>query len=185
MEIDGVLETLYLKPGEMVVRTGPARITTVLGSCIAVTLFAPRLRAGAICHALLPVCKELDRCREPCRTPHKYVNCVVPEMVRALQRRGAATREIEVKLFGGADMFGPVKRNDYLTVGRQNIHAAVQAVEARGLKIRLRDVGNSHGRKIHFFPHTGEVWMKRLGAGQRPALQSDRALLDPQPSRSG
>lgn len=185
METGRALETVYLKPGDMIVRTEPAKITTVLGSCVAVTLFAARLRAGAVCHALLPVCKEMTVCRERCRNPHKYVACVVPEMVRTLQMMGAAVREIEVKLFGGADMFGPVKRNDYLTVGRQNIHAAVHAVEACGLRIRLRDVGNSHGRKIHFFPHTGEVWMKRLGAGQRPALRSDRALLDPQPSRSG
>ncbi len=185
METGEVLETLYLKPGEMVVRTEPARITTVLGSCIALTMFAPRLRAGAICHALLPVCKELDRCRERCGTPYKYVNCVVPEMVRGLQRYGAAAREIEVKLFGGADMFGPVRRDGYLSVGRQNIQAALQAVERFDLRIRLSDVGNSHGRKIHFFPHTGEVWMKRLGSGQRPAVQSDRILINSQPARSG
>lgn len=176
MAAGGELEAIYLKPGEMVVRTEPARITTVLGSCIAVTMYAARLRTGAVCHALLPICKEMPLCRERCQSPYKYVNCVVPEMVRRLQRCGAASREIEVKLFGGADMFGPSRRNAYLSVGRQNIRAAIHAVERFGLKVRLKDVGDHHGRKIHFFPHTGEVWMKRLGNGQRPAMNAQPSV---------
>ncbi len=173
MEIPSQLETLYLKPGEMAIRTRPTKVTTVLGSCIALTLFVPRLRAGAICHALLPVCKEQPICRERCRSPHKYVNCVVPEMVRGLQEYGATVREMEVKLFGGADMFAHPRRNDALSVGRQNINAALHAVSAHALRIRLKDVGDGHGRKIHFFSHTGEVWMKRLGGGQRPVERMD------------
>jgi len=159
------LEDIYLRPGDMVIRDGPAKITTVLGSCIAVTLFASRLRVGAICHALLPVCNERSVCREWCQTPYKYVNCVVPEMVRRLLSCGATLREIEAKLFGGADMFGPKHRNGFLSVGRQNIRAAVHAVSACGLRIKLQDVGGANGRKIYFYAHTGDVWMKRLGSG--------------------
>lgn len=178
------LDNLYLKPGEMVFRNDPVRVTTVLGSCIALTMFVGRLGAGAICHALLPVCKEMPFCRERCRNPHKYVACVVPEMIRGLQGYGAAVREIEVKLFGGADMFSPVRREGVLSVGRQNIEAAVRAVTDWHLRIKLSDVGESHGRKIYFFPHTGEVWMKRLGAGA-PAGRAVRADRTVQPMGNG
>lgn len=162
----------------MVFRNEPVRVTTVLGSCIAVTMFVGRLKAGAICHALLPVCKEMGVCRERCQNPYKYVECVVPEMIRGLQGYGAGLREIEVKLFGGADMFATSPREGHLSVGRQNIASARRTVAARDLRIKLSDVGDRYGRKIYFFPHTGEVWMKRLGAGPSPGrpVTADRTL---------
>lgn len=150
----------------MIVRDAPAKITTVLGSCIAMSLFVPKLKAGAICHALLPVCREQRTCRERCINPYKYVNCVIPEMIRRLEEMGAGPREMEAKLFGGADMFSNNSKNGAMSVGRQNIQAAIQTVAACGVKLKLSDVGLDHGRKLHFFPHTGDVWMKRLGNKQ-------------------
>ncbi len=170
------MENIYLKPGDMVVRNDPVKITTVLGSCIALTLFASRLRMGAICHALLPACNEMPACRDRRRNPYKYVDCVIPEMVQALLSSGATLRDLEVKLFGGADMFSPGRRNGFLSVGGQNIAAAVHAVAACDLRIKLKDVGSNHGRKIYFFPHTGEVWMKRLGLSRRPEPDASRAV---------
>ncbi|MGA2108628.1 MAG: hypothetical protein ABSH25_13400 [Syntrophorhabdales bacterium] len=45
---------VFLKPGEIYVGEEPAEISTILGSCVSVTMFSKRVRVGAICHALLP-----------------------------------------------------------------------------------------------------------------------------------
>ncbi len=159
---------LYLKPGEMAFKDKPTRVTTVLGSCIAVTMFVERLGVGAVCHALLPACREIEMCDERCAMPYRYVSCVVPDMVARFVRMGAAPGEIQVKMFGGGDMFGPARREGMsASVGSQNIRAARQALEEHRLRIRHEDVGGRHGRKIHFLTHTGDVWLKRLNRENR------------------
>jgi len=150
---------LFLKPGEMVVSSEPMVITTLLGSCVAVTMFNPRLRLGAICHALLPSCRREQSCRH--HDSGKYVECAVALMLEELQLRGVLESEIEAKLFGGSDMFDPVD-GGRLSVGRQNIEMALKVLEASSLRILTRDLGGPRGRKIIFHTHTGEVFLKRL-----------------------
>ena len=48
------LARVYLKPGELHFATGPTVVSTVLGSCVSVTMFDRLSGAAAICHALLP-----------------------------------------------------------------------------------------------------------------------------------
>ena len=48
------MKKVFLRPGDVTVGKAPAEVSTVLGSCVSVTMFAERLKLGAICHALLP-----------------------------------------------------------------------------------------------------------------------------------
>ncbi|MCP4351914.1 MAG: chemotaxis protein CheD [Desulfobacterales bacterium] len=153
----------YLKAGDILVTEKPFKVSTVLGSCVSVTMFSRRFKIAAICHALMPVCIEKASCLVSCAAPFKYVNCVVPDMVRRMQSRGVSPKEIETKLFGGSDMFGPgTDRERALSVGNLNIEAAVSAVRAENLVLKVTDVGGEFGRKIFFYTNTGEVWLKHL-----------------------
>lgn len=157
------LPVFYLKGSDLFVSKKPAKVVTVLGSCVCVTMFDSHLGIAAICHALLPVCAKKETCIVSCAEPFKYVNCVVPDMVRRMRRYGIRPRKIEVKLFGGSDMFGPrTKYEKTASVGRQNIEAAVRAISGENLLLKVTDVGGLLGRKIFFYTHTGEVWLKRL-----------------------
>lgn len=149
------LPAVYLKPGEVYFSDKPTLVTTVLGSCIAVTMFYHRLNLGAICHGLLP--------KGSCTDGFKYVDCSIREMVQRYDTYGINRSEIEVKLFGGSDMFDISERRDgCLTVGNQNVSMAIQVVEKEHLRLLTSDIGGSQGRKIHFKTHTGEVFLKRL-----------------------
>ena len=56
-----------------------------------------------------------------CGQQAKYVECVVPWMVRQFIEAGAQLREIEVKVFGGADMFNSTgKGGASISIGKQN-----------------------------------------------------------------
>ena len=48
------LAPLRLKPGELLICREPHEVTTVLGSCVSITMFNARLGLAAICHAMLP-----------------------------------------------------------------------------------------------------------------------------------
>src|SRR5208283_671639 len=111
------LPSIYLKPGEMFISDKPASVLTVLGSCIAVTLFNPRLRIGAICHGFLPMCKKENPCGATCDEGFRYVDCSIRRMWKT-KSLGMGHSEIEVKIFGGAETI--FKNGDTETVGMQN-----------------------------------------------------------------
>ena len=45
---------VYLAPGEFRFATSPTRLRTILGSCVAVTLWHPERKIGGMCHYMLP-----------------------------------------------------------------------------------------------------------------------------------
>ncbi|HOP41774.1 MAG TPA: chemotaxis protein CheD, partial [Geobacteraceae bacterium] len=72
---------IFLKPGEMHFAVNPTIVTTVLGSCIAVTMYSKELHTGAICHAILP--EELMT-----GDPYRYVDSSIRAMLQRFQRHG-------------------------------------------------------------------------------------------------
>lgn len=157
--------TFYLKPGEFVISDEPALVTTVLGSCVSVTMFSPRLKIGAICHGLLPLCKDDGPCDNACGNGFKYVDCSVRLMLAEFRKKGVSSAELETKLFGGSDMFVPAElRPGSITVGRQNVDAAFRICELEGVQVMNSDTGGVYTRKIIFHTHTGDVYLKRTSA---------------------
>lgn len=163
------LPVITLKPAELFISERPSIVRTVLGSCVAVTMFDRRLGISAICHALLPGSDEGSELDTHTSGPYKYVNSVVPLMVQRLRNYGVETEHLEVKLFGGADMMSArMGRPNYHPVGKSNIDAVIQAINAQNLKVKVSDVGGHMGRKILFYTHTGEILLKRIKSGTEP-----------------
>lgn len=161
------LPVVYLKPGEMIFSTTPNLIVTVLGSCLSVTMYSARLEIGAICHGVLAHCDKSTGDCDGCLEPFKYVDCSIREMLKAFRQFNVKPRDIEIKIFGGADMFGkrPVRKG-IVSVGKQNIKAAQKVLKSEGLAVLSADTGGLQGRKIFFFTQTGEVLLKRLRRGE-------------------
>ncbi len=76
---------------------------------------------------------------------------------------GIGRGEIEVKVFGGSDMFSADDKPGIgIAVGAQNVEMALTVIEREELRLLVSDVGGYRGRKIVFYTHTGEVLLKRL-----------------------
>ena len=184
MKLSHLETTRYLKPAEMFFVDKPLLIKTILGSCITVTMFSQRAgaaAAAAACHALLPTCGQDSPCYNlACTQRHKYVDCIIPLMLKKFKKMGIDASEIEVKLFGGADMFESNGKGS-ARVGSMNVEMARKVLEKYGLRLKSFDVGGTSGRKILFDTKTGEVWMKRLNQGRNQLLLDEgqkRLLLD-------
>ncbi len=96
----------------------------------------------------------------------RYLDCSVKAMIEAFEQKGIKRQEIEIKIFGGSDMFESKRvQGKPVTVGRQNIEMAKSVLQTAGLKVAAEHLGGKVGRKILFFTNTGEVLMKRLGSG--------------------
>lgn len=149
------LPKVYLKPGELHFAATPAVVTTVLGSCVSVTMFDRLSGTAAICHALLPEGPRSDAFR--------YVDSSIIHMLEMFAAHGVNRQRLEVKVFGGADMLGAGGRR--VGVGRRNVEIATLVLAANGLTVAAQDVGGTRGRKLFFVTHTGEVFLKRLRRG--------------------
>lgn len=155
------IPTIFLKPGEQHFAVTPTIVTTVLGSCISITMHSPEHGKSAICHAVLPY--EITS-----GEPFRYVDSAIAAMLRMFNRHGIRKTALEVKLFGGADILShSEKRYRDMTVGKQNILRARQIFEKEQLSLLSYDVGGTRGRKIFFNTQTGVIYLKRLRAVTR------------------
>lgn len=146
----------FLKPGEIFVSREPVIVSTILGSCVAITVFNERLKAGGICHALLPENRSLQD-----DGYGRYVDSAIAHILRSMVAMGIRKEEMEIKLFGGADVLEILDAKKS-SVGRQNVERALEIVKSEGLLLTHSDVGGKTGRNIRFYTHTGAVLLRRI-----------------------
>jgi chemotaxis protein CheD len=156
------LPEIYLCPGEMVLAREPTILATILGSCIGVTFWCARLGIGALCHSILPKCPLLLSGKVSPLVGHRYVDFCVLSLASQFDTLGAVRTEIQVKLFGGADVNFVNPANARPTIGKLNSEVAMQMLANQGYLIAASSVGNNFGRKIRFNTGTGEVQLVRL-----------------------
>jgi chemotaxis protein CheD len=97
------------------------------------------------------------------------VDFSIRHQARQFDEMGACRRDLEVKLFGGADVLRAAGTpRGKPTVGAQNCKVAEEALAEEGFTVSASDVGGIRGRRIHFHTGTGEVLLHRLGAGSGP-----------------
>jgi len=140
--------------GQSLFAREPTQLTTILGSCVAITLYSPRRRAGMLSHVVLPQSKG------SMSNPAKFADTAVPHMLSTLKSQGVEPRELTAKLVGGACMFGS---GTCARIGESNVQAVVQALEAVGLRIAGRDVNGTRGRRICFDLATGCITVTSVG----------------------
>ena len=146
----------YLKPGEVLVSRKPVLVTTVLGSCVAVTMFSPGQCVGAICHAMLanPSSRSGDLL---------YVETAVRYIYGKMVKYDAID-DMVVKLFGGAQVLDAANYSSTkLTVGEQNVARAEDVLKSLGLTISKVDTGGVRGRKLFFSIKNGDVFLRKMG----------------------
>jgi chemotaxis protein CheD len=143
--------------GQAIFATEPSRLTTILGSCVAVTLYSTRRRVGMMSHIVLP------KSRNGSENPAKYADTAIPHMLSALRCEGVGPKDLTAKLVGGASMFGTGQISG---IGENNVQAAIQALGDAGIGVAASDAGGTAGRRVTFDLATGTITVACVG---RPA----------------
>lgn len=161
--LDKSIPITFLQTGDCYIGVQPTMITTVLGSCLAVTLHAPKMGIGTICHAFLP---DSTTSKSPLRAEPqicRFVDTALQNMLETMDKLGVPRRDLIVKMFGGSTGLA-VRNVDHTSydIGRRNIAMARRLLKFVRLDIQVEDVGGQRGRKLMFNTHTGEVWVKKL-----------------------
>jgi chemotaxis protein CheD len=170
-DVKADMSQVYLQPGDLYVARSPAIIRTILGSCLGATFWSARLGVGGLCHALLPRCPPNTAVPASRAHGYRYVDFCLRDMVRQFDQMGAFRREVEVKLFGGADVL-PVGDADARrrSVGKQNCDTAIEILRVEGFQVVASSLGGTLGRNIRFNTETGEVLLRFLS---HPLIKED------------
>lgn len=149
-------EKIYLGPGDFWFGKAPAHLHTILGSCIAITVWHPRLRIGGMCHYLLPNAEV----RKPEGLQARTAGEAMALFLQAIRRHGTSPQDYQVKLFGGASLLlnpqGRAPQSSSVSV--QNIMAAYQLLKLYGFSVMKESVGGSGSRRLVFDLSSGDAW---------------------------
>ncbi len=151
---------IFLQPGEYFVGNADYRIRTLLGSCVSITLWHPRLRIGAMSHFLLASRPS----RSPAEPDGRYGEEVMWLMLRELRTAGVMPTECQGKIFGGGDMF-PGARTTPIHVGKRNGETARELLHAHGIPILSESLFGVGHRQIIFDVSSGNVWSRQVTPG--------------------
>jgi chemotaxis protein CheD len=146
-----------LNPGQLSFGGGELRLKTMVGSCVAVTLWHPTLRVGGMCHYLVPSRErahsgELDG---------RYANEALELLMRSVRRTGTPSEQWQVKVFGGGNMFPNLQGTAAGHVGDRNVEVARELLRHHGLRLLAEDVAGLVYRNVVFNVWSGEVWVRR------------------------
>ncbi len=162
-------EQIFLLPGQWYFGASGAMVRTLLGSCVALTLWHPQRRAGGMCHYLLPARAKpggpgLDG---------RFANEAVELLVQALTRAGTKPSDYLVDLYGGADTMPDQVHTHKFNIGERNIEKALELVDHYGFQLQTVDVGGNDPRNVTLDMKTGQVELKRgkpVGATLAPSV---------------
>ncbi len=111
-----VQNDVVLQIGDFHFGGGRTRIRTLLGSCISITLWHPRLKIGGMCHYLLPRRGNTDLAQTA--SEGNYAEGAMQLFMRELRRTRTAPDEYVAKLFGGGHIVG-LDQRDQIASGRR------------------------------------------------------------------
>ncbi len=161
-EPEAVLREVHVQPGESHLVRGPMILRTVLGSCVGVTFWVPRLELAALCHPMLPFYQAKPAVRMSPAVGRRYVDFAIRDLAGQFDSFAVGRTEVQVKLFGGGDVLLVTNPASRPTVGRLNCEAALKVLHDEGFTIIASSLGGTSGLQIQFHTGTGEVLLRRL-----------------------
>jgi chemotaxis protein CheD len=144
---------LNIHPGEWYFGNEYDSLYTVLGSCVALSVWHPTLKLGGLCHYLLAQQPKNLTGAELVRGAGRYASSVLPLLKQAMQRY-AAPSEYQLGLFGGCDAFV------HSVIGQQNILYAQQWLQVQSLNLTRSDLGGTSSRTLALNVDTGAIDLK-------------------------
>ena len=177
---------IFLQQGEVYFGDRDTHIRTVLGSCVAITMWHPDFLIGGMCHYMLPTRQPRGpklhchirnspigfpsrRATDKKELDGKYADEALELMFTEIQRSGTRAGEYQIKLFGGGNMFPATTKPRAQHVGLKNIEVVSQLLAHHGLKVSAEHLGGIGHRNLIFDIGTGHVWMRHQAPAHSPS----------------
>jgi chemotaxis protein CheD len=130
-------------------------IYTLLGSCVAVCLYDPKMHIGGMNHVYLP-----GDTKRSLPFENKYSENTMGQLMKCVFKLNSNRRNLVAKLFGGAHIISQI--TDELSVGSKIIDYVKGFLEKERIPVVAWDLGGSMARKVYFCIDTGDVYVKKI-----------------------
>lgn len=146
-------------------------ISTLLGSCVAVCFFDPKLKLAGMNHFLLPSRASGRLADEDIVLNGDYAMEVLRN---AMYAKGAAANRLVAKAFGGGNIVSSIQ----MAIGDRNAAFAREWLEREGIPLVATDFGGAWSRKIVLDPLTGDAFCRRTPINQPEVMAMVKAESD-------
>jgi len=155
-------------PGEFYFGQGDFIIKTLLGSCVAATMWHPRLRIGGMCHVVIPDDNETVISAD---CDARYAGCAMRKFIDRVKKSGMPPRQFQVGLYGGGIMFANVADRRELDIGTRNVEIMRYMLSKHGFYINQEDVSLKKYRHVLMELGTGEVSVRAVDLDEQRRKQ--------------
>jgi len=163
--------TLHI--GEVAASKFPVVLGTLLGSCVAVCMFDPVLRAGGMNHILLPSCRVGDT------NPRCGVHAM-ELLINELMKLGGDRRRFIAKAFGGGNVLNGIKMPP---IGLGNANFVRDFLAKERIPLVSERLGGNHAVHVYFWTDTGKATVHTVDGSSLPRIvKEERAYFK---SRAG
>lgn len=149
---------LNINPGGWTVESERS-IATLLGSCVAVCLYDPKLRLAGMNHFLLPSRTARQNDDTDVILNGDYSMEV---LVNSMMSKGARKERLVAKAFGG----GTIVTSIQMAIGERNAEFAKEWLDREGIPLIAADFGGAWSRKVLFTPINGDAFCRRMPINQ-------------------
>lgn len=127
-------------------------VTTLLGSCVAVSLWDPQLKVGGMNHFMLPLWNG-----DGLPTP-KYGNIALEKLMERMLALGSRKEHWVAGIYGGAKVINAPA----FSVGDRNIQVAQELLAQKGIPFPRREVSGNRAYRVLFNTRTGIAQVMHL-----------------------
>lgn len=157
---EDILE-IFLQPGELYWGDAGTRIRTILGSCVAVTIWHPKRKVGGMCHIMLPSRAKRQKIAPAAwETSGRYADEAIALMVNEMAEQKIKSKDCQVKVFGGSNMFPRLNLKTADQIGDKNLEAVLALLKRNGFDIHANNYGGEEARYVIFDVWSGDAWVR-------------------------
>jgi chemotaxis protein CheD len=143
-------------------------VATLLGSCVAVCLWDPKLRFGGLNHFMLP---KFEKSSNTDLDVLLCGNFCMEALLNGMLSRGAHKDRMQAKAFGGGNVVSSLTG---VSIGERNSEFAREWLDREGIPLLASDFMGPWSRKVVFDPKTGEAFCKR-GQTSQSIAEAEKA----------
>lgn len=161
-------DTVKLLPNEYYVTHEGIMLSTVLGSCVAACMRDPIAGVGGMNHFMLPGGDDAPRVGGDAM---RYGAYSMEILINELLKAGARRERLEAKVFGGGAVLDQMRQ---LNIGERNAEFVLDYLSTEQIPVLAQDLRGDQARRVHYFPRTGQVLMRRLPSQRAGSILARR-----------
>lgn len=147
------IHVVKLFSGDWYVSRDNEMLVTILGSCVAACIRDPIAGVGGINHFLLPGDEAITSMSDAAR----YGVYAMEKLINDILKAGGRKDRLEIKVFGGGNVI-----NNSARIGSKNAAFIREFLRREGFRIASEDLEGDFPRRVHYFPMTGKVMIRKL-----------------------